>query len=147
MAYFIYVGQTAETITPRYARFLVSLAGAGAQAAEVGLFKTPLGPNHGGQVLTKIEATGTVDSLTGTGQKANTSAFSTEVPDGTHLWAAIRTNMATTQPTLLAVGPDLGCFIVMRTVTAGALTASTTFTGATVGNAAAPCPSLFVTLD
>lgn len=147
VAYFVYVGRMEETVTPQYVRGLVSLGGGGAQTAEVGLFSTPLAPNHGGQTLTKIEATGTVDDLTGTGQKANTSAFSTSVAAGTHLWAAIRTNMAGAEPTLLATGPDLGCFIVMRTTTAGALTASSTFTGVTVGNAAAPCPSLFVTLD
>lgn len=147
VAYFVYVGQMAEDVTPKYVRGVVSTGGGGAQVAEMGLFSTLLGPTAAGQTLTKIEATDTIDDMTTTGQKENTGAFSTLVPAGTHLWAAIRTNMAGAGPTMTSVGPDSNCFMVMRTTTAGALTASSTFTGASVGGTAAPCPALYVTLD
>ena len=146
-AYFVYVGQMAEDVTPQFIRFSVNPAGGGAQTAELGLFSTPLPPCCAGQELTKIEATGSVDDLATTGQKENTGAFSTLVPAGTHLWAGLRTNMAGAEPTVNSVGPDTNCFTVMMTTTAGALTASSTFTGGSVGGTTAPCPALYVTLD
>jgi hypothetical protein len=73
--YFIYLGRTTQDITVKYVEFYVSTAGSGAQTAEVALLSSPSAPNKANQTLTKLAATGTVDSLTSTGVKRNTSAF------------------------------------------------------------------------
>jgi hypothetical protein len=130
-AYFVFVGRT--TIAAVWARARIAIggtAGSGAQTAEIGLFSTPVAPNSANQTLTKLEATGTVDSLiTINSVPANTTAFTGLVLAGTHLWIGLRTAMATTQPTLFAVQRDFGRGHVLTTAAAGALTASATFAG------------------
>lgn len=147
-AYFVYVGQV-PACTPKYVEFQVTTVGTGAQTAEVGLFSTPSAPNKASQSLTKLTADGTVDTLTvGTGMKRNTSAFSTAIADGTHLWAGIRTAMATNEPTLRGIELDFAQGYVLTTAKAGALTGSGPWTGAlTAGSAVTVGPTLRVTLD
>src|SRR2546428_5661404 len=88
-AYYVYLGRLAKGLTVKFVEFHVTTLGAGAQTAEVGLFSTPSAPNKSAQTLTKIVATGTLDSLTaGTGVKRNTASFAQNVDAGTHLWAA-----------------------------------------------------------
>jgi hypothetical protein len=147
-AYFAYVGRVATSITPKFVEFYVTGAGAGAQTAEVALYSTPTSPNKSAQTLTRITSTGTVDSLTTTGVKRNTSAFSTAVSAGTHLWAAMRTAMATTQPTCGGVASDLSQGSILTTTGGGALTGVASASGSLVAAATATtCPYLSVTLD
>lgn len=148
-AYFVYLGQTVVAMTPKYVEFYMSVAGVGTQAAEVGFFSTPLAPNKASQVLTKIIASGTLGDLTGAaGMKRNTSAFTTAIPVGTHLWAGIRTAMATDQPTITGLLCDHAQGHILATSTAGVLTGAGPWTGAIVTAALTEnCPDLRGTLD
>lgn len=148
VAYFVYVGQVVAAVTPKFVEVQVTTIGAGAQTAEVGLFSSPLGPNKAGQSLTKLTATGTVDALTALGVKRNTTAFTTPIAAGTHLWAGMRTAMATTQPTCIALGYDMAGGRILSTAAAGVLTGAGPFAGAIIAASAAQvCPDLRVTLD
>jgi hypothetical protein len=147
-AYFVYVGRVPSTITPAHVIFHVTTAGSGAQTAEVGLFSSPLAPNRGAQSLTKLVSTGTVSDLTGTGAAANTAAFTTAIPAGTHLWAGIRTAMASTQPVLWSLGADMNQGAVLSTAASGVLTGAGPFAGALITPAVTvQAPNLMVTLD
>ena len=106
-AYFVYVGRTTKAVTPKYVEFHVTSAGVGAQTAEVGLYSTSSAPNKATQSLAKLVSTATVDDLTTTGMKRNTSAFATSIPADTHVWAAIRVAMATTQPDIVGLINDM----------------------------------------
>lgn len=128
-AYWVYVGRTTVACTPKWVEFYVRSVGSGAQTAEVVLASTPTEPRGASLTLTKIEGTGTVDSLTSSGTKRNTSAFTTSVPANTHLWAGIRTAMATTQPNMSALGIDMDQGYCLSTATPGALTGSSSWTG------------------
>ena len=130
--YWVYLGRTKKAITPKYVEFHVSTIGAGAQTAEVGLFSTPNPPSKAAQSLTKIESTGTVDALTSVGVKRNTSAFSTSIPAGTHLWAGIRTAMATTQPTIWGLALDMAQGQLLALAAAGVLTGAGPWAGAII---------------
>ena len=128
-AYYVYVGRTARETTALWSELHVTTAGAGAQTAEMGLFSTPLPPSATAQTLTKIVATGTVDSLTTTGMKRNTSSYAQLVPANTHLWAAYRGAMATTQITAAGLAGDSSQGHVLTTTGGGALTALSTASG------------------
>lgn len=147
-AYYVYLGRAAKTFTATFVEFYVTTAGAGAQTAEVGLFSTTNPPNKSGQTLTKIVATGTVDSVTTTGVKRNTASFAQSITAGTHLWAAARFAMATTQPTCAGLAGDFSQGHIHTTTGGGALTGLSTAAGtipaiATTTN----CPDLRVVLD
>lgn len=148
-AYFVYLGRTTQAITPKFVELQVTTAGAGAQTAEVGLFSTPNPPSKAAQSLTKLVSTGTVDALTSTGVKRNTSAFATQIAAGVHLWAAIRTAMATTQPTIgpgLAFDRSQGNLLTLAA--SGVLTGTGPFSGVIPAvSAANTCPDLTVALD
>jgi hypothetical protein len=150
-AYFVYVGRTTQTLTVKHVEFFVNTNGSGTQTAEVGLFSSPNAPNKGNQSLTKLAATGTVDALTTTGVKRNTSSFAYSVAAGTHLWAGIRTAMATTQPALAGLCMDYSQGLVLSTAAAGALTGTGPWTGAIVALGSylntAIAPDLRITLD
>lgn len=147
-AYFVYLGKTTSSITPKHVEFHVSSAGGGSQTAEVGFFSSTSAPNKTSQSLTKIVSTGTVDALNGTGVKRNTNAFSTAVNAGTHLWAGIRTAMNTTQPTIWGIGIDMAQGQVLSTSSAGALTAAGPWTGSTIAaSTSVICPDLRGVLD
>jgi len=150
-AYFVYVGKLAIDLTPKFVEFWVSTAGTGAQTAEVGLFSSPAGPNKAGQTLTKLVSTGTVDSLTTAGIKRNTSAFATSIAAGTHLWAGIRTAMATTQPAVGGLVQDNSQGHALSTGAAGALTGAGPWSGAIIALPSylnsTVAPELRVTLD
>jgi hypothetical protein len=147
-AYWVYLGKIDEAKVAKFVETWVSAVGAGAQTAEVALASTPLGPCKASQVLTKIAATGTVDALTATGMKRNTTTLASSIPAGTHLWAGIRTAMATTQPTVFGRWGDFNEGWMLRTSTSGALTGNGPWTGALVTAAAGwSGPDLRVTLD
>lgn len=128
-AYYLYLGRIARDLTVTFAEFYVTTAGAGAQTAEIGLFSTPTPPSKAGQTLTKIVATGTVDAVTATGVKRNTSSFAQLISAGTHLWAGIRFAMATTQPTCAGRAGDMSQGHVLTTTGGGALTGLSTASG------------------
>jgi len=147
-AYYIYVGRAAQDITPKFVEFHITSAGAGTDTKEVGLFSTPNAPSKSAQTLTKIVATGTVDAGTSTGVKRNTSAFATLVPKGTHLWAALRTALATTQPTTGGLAADMSQGHILTTTGGGALTGLSSASGALVAVATVTvAPELRVTMD
>lgn len=146
-AYFVYVLYTSFAITPKFVRFWVQTAGIGAQTAEIGLFSTPVGPNGAAQSLSKLVASASVTDLTTTGLKSNITNFSTSIPAGTHLWAGLRTSMATTQITCPGHSADLGCGCVLTINSASALTGAGPFSGVMVAsNNTANVPVLRVTM-
>lgn len=132
VAYFHFLGQVARAVTPKYVRAHMVTAGASTQAAEVGLFTTPLPPNAGNQTLTPLAAfTATVDDLTAAGPlvRGNTSAFATALTVGQFLWAGIRVDMASTEPVFLGgVNDALTGGILVKT-SAGAFDGATTYAG------------------
>lgn len=146
-AYWVYLGKTKINLTPKYVEFAVTTGGSGAQTAEVGLFSTPNPPNKTAQTLTKLVATGTVDDLTTTGIKRNTSAFSTQIAAGTHLWAGIRTALASSQPTLRGLQDDWAQGHLLVLAGAGVLTGTTFAGGLGAGGTQILCPALRATLD
>jgi len=147
-AYYVYVGRIAQAITAQFVEFQVTTVAAGAQTAEVGLFSTPAAPSKSAQTLTKIVATGTVDSVTSTGMKRNTTTFSQLIAAGTHLWAAARFAMATTQPTCNGLTGDYSQGHILTTTGGGALTGLTTAAGTIPAiGITAVAPELRVTLD
>lgn len=129
-AYFVYLGHIKEPITiQRVYTAAVGTVGSGTQTAEIGLFSTPDRPNRSGQTLTKIVASGSVDSFTSNGPKRNTSAFAQLITPGTFLWAGIRISLTGTQPRVMYVCGDRLLGYVLTLAGAGALTASSTFSG------------------
>lgn len=147
-AYYIYVGRIVRASTVAFCEFHVTTAGAGAQTAEIGLFSSTNPPNKSGQTLTKIVATGTVDSVTTTGVKRNTTTFARAISAGTHLWAAIRFAMATTQPTCAGLAQDMSQGHIHTTTGGGALTGLSAVSGTipAIGTATV-APDVRVTLD
>jgi hypothetical protein len=148
-AYWAYCGFFAKTVTIARVRWHTITGGTGAQTAEVALASSPLAPNRGDQVLTKLAAEAVVvTDLTGTGLMANDTDLAAVIPAGTHLWAGIRTAMATNEPILLARANDFGQGAILATAAAGALTEAGPWTGADVAQAlTAQGPILTVTLD
>lgn len=149
LAYFIYQGRTTQAATwARVYGFLTTVA-AGTVASEIGLFSTPAAPNGASQTVTKLVATDTLDDLvSASGKKGNASAFATLIPAGTYLWAGIRAQYGTTQPTFTALQGDFASGGVLTTATAGALTGAGPWTGSPFGAVAgATGPALLVTLD
>lgn len=147
-AYYVYVGRIVREVTVAFCEFHVTTAGAGAQTAEIGLFSSTNPPSKSGQTLTKIVATGTVDAVTATGVKRNTTTFAQSIPAGTHLWAAIRFAMATTQPTCAGLAQDMSQGHIHTTTGGGALTGLSTAAGTipAIGTATV-APDVRVTLD
>lgn len=148
VAYFVYLGRTTAAITPKFVELHVSTVGVGSQTAELGLFSSPAAPSKAGQSLTKLVSTATLGALTSLGVVRNTSAFATSVPAGTHLWAGVRTALATTQPTCLGLGYDLAQGLILSTAAAGVLTGTGPFAGAIIAASVSQvAPDLRVTLD
>ena len=152
-AYWTYIGYTLKSFTAKYVEFVVTtVAGAGAQIAEVCLASSVNPPNKANQTLTKLAADGTLDALNATGVKRNTSALNYAVARGIHLWAGIRTAMGGTEPTLMALGGDLNHGIYLSTALAGALTGAGPWTGSVIAQDTASSTTaqgidLKVTLD
>jgi hypothetical protein len=157
-AYFVYMGCMTTAVRIKFVEFYVNSAASGAQTAEVGLFSTANPPNkspQGTNGIVKLIADGTLTSLTTTGLKRNTTAFNSGngyvVPVGTHLWAGIRTAMATSQPALAGLCMDFSQGLVLSTTSAGALTGAGPWTGSLITPGSylntAIAPDLRVTLD
>jgi len=148
-AYFVYLGRTLQSFTPKFVEFFMSTAGAGAQTAEIGFFSTPNAPGKAGQTLTKLATSNALDSLTATlTVKRNTSALAIAIAAGVHLWAGIRVAMATTQPTLRGLQDDWGEAQILALAGAGTFAATATFAGAVLAAATQiTCPALRATMD
>lgn len=133
-ASFCYVGRTSYPTTPAYAAVLMTNAGSGAQTAEIGLFSSTSAPCKTNLTLMKIWAVAITEDMTTGAPKMvrNPTAQTTLIGTGTHLWAGIRTAMAVAQPRFNGLQREYGYGYVLTTATAGALTASSTFTGALV---------------
>lgn len=150
VGYWAYVGQMESAVTVKFAEFIVSTAGVGAQTAEIGLFSSPNPPNKANQTLTKLVATATVDTLATTGVKRNTASFAQVVAANVHLWAGIRISMVTTQPQIIGLANDYAQGQILTAAAPGALTGAGPFTGSIIAadlSAQWRVPDLRVTLD
>jgi hypothetical protein len=149
-SYWVYMGYSGETDLPiDFVRFAVVVAGVGAQAAEIAI-ATSLGvpPSRAALRLVILAASGTLGALTGTGLLSNTSKLGCVIPVGTHWWAGIRTHMATTQPTIDAVGGDCSQGRVLAKTGAAALVVGQDFTADLIAHSlAAQAPALLATSD
>ncbi len=147
-AYFVYCGFSPQAIIPKYVGFLVRNAGSGTQTAEIGIYTSTQPPRKSALTLTKVEATGSMDSLTSTGMKRNSSAFTTEVDAGSHIWAGFRPSMSGNQPRVLPYGWDGGMGYYQIETSASALTAVASNTPALVSESTINMgPVLQVELD
>lgn len=134
LAHFVYLGRVTRPLTIKYVLFRVSSAGVGSQAAEVGIFSSPLAPNRAGQTLTKLWADGTLQDLTsGTGIRGNASASTTEIAADTHIWGGVRIAMGSTQPTVAICGDDWLSGNILSAAAPGALTGIATVAGSLLG--------------
>lgn len=121
-AYFVYLGKTVREISIAKVRMQVTGAGVGAGASEAAVYSSSSAPSRTSPLtLTKL-AYATTDVVTSTGVKAS-GALATTVNPGVHLWAAWRTNLATTQPTVIGVANDFGDGHVMAVAASGSLNA------------------------
>lgn len=152
-AYFVFVGRTVVSLTPKYVELYLSAIAAGTVGAELGLFSSVSPPQKSSLSLTKITSTNTLDSLTsGLGVKRNTNAFSTAIAAGTYLWAGCRFAFGTTQPTVWGHTLDMGEGAILATTSSGAFSLNNSFTGSTIASSttatpSAQAPMLRITLD
>lgn len=129
-AYFCYLGYTNEPVMLAYVAARMTSVGGGAQTAEMGFFRTDSGPDLTAKTYYPIAATGTLDTLTATnGQKKNTVSLAALCPRGIHVWAGMRTAMATTQPTMRNATNDPGLGLFQVTAGASALTGAGPWVG------------------
>lgn len=129
-AYFCYLGYVPTGgLTINYVRFICGQAGAGSvNFNEVGLFSSPSEPSGSGQTLTKIVATGTLNSnlVTGTGVRRNNSAFAQAISAGTHLWAGYLCSTTSTEPQIAGVLGDHELGFILSLASAAQFTSGTT---------------------
>ncbi len=144
-AWWVYVGKLLRSCRLDYVRFTVATGGVGTQTAEVAAAYSIGPPNGGSLTLTKIVADGTVDDLTATGMRQNTSALGQIIGYGAHLWLGIRHAMSVTQPTINRLVQDNSVGYILSTAAAGALTSGTSWTGSLIG-AAQSAPALHAVL-
>lgn len=131
-AYFMYVGLTTRACTPKHVAVRVTGLGIGTQVAGCGFFSTPSPPNKGGQTVTKIVASMSMDSMIASnGVKRNTSAFTTEIAAGTHLWMGFMVDFgAGTLPNFRQSLGDWAQGNFLVTASATAFDSASTWTGA-----------------
>jgi hypothetical protein len=129
-AYFVYLGRLTRTVTVKFVEFCLNSGGSGSQTAEAGLFSSPEAANgDANQTLTRVVADSNLESFSsGTYPcvKRNSYAFGmgngVSVGAGTHIWAAIRIAMQTTQPALAGLCLDFNEGLVRSAAGAGILT-------------------------
>jgi hypothetical protein len=133
-AYWQYIGLTSAAFTPQHVQFrYTGFDSSPPTSPTVALASTPSAPNRAGQTLTVLEAKA-LPSLGSSTIYQNTTAFSTSVPAGTHLWIGFR--WATAGDSFsgavpnIQTGLDLGQGALLVTSGSGALTTSSTYTGA-----------------
>ncbi len=131
-AYWVYVGRAARPCTATNVKFWVSTAAAGAQVAEVAV-ATGSAPNAAAQTLTVVAVASALADLTvAYASKQNTTSFGYAVNASDHLWVGLRTNMATTQPTVFGHTFDCSNGEILSTASAGILAVGTAYTGALI---------------
>ena len=135
-AYFLYLGKCVYADVIQYVQAVATVAGGNATPGELGIFSSASGPAGSATSLSisKVEATGTISSLAGTGIIVNTSAFTTALVAGTHYWLGIRTAITAgsgAEPTFQSCAYHLGTGCLLTTATAGALTGAGPWTGIT----------------
>jgi hypothetical protein len=102
--YFSYLGMPPMTIKPRFARIYAAVAGAGTQAAEIGLFSSDKPPAYlETRTLKHLEHRDALDDMTSTGVKRNITPFDITVPAGTYLWAAVHIDLSLGNPNVRGV--------------------------------------------
>lgn len=145
VAYWVYVGRTAKTITAAKVLFHVTAgAAAGAQVAEVAIATSDAAPNRAAQTLTVVAVNATLDDLTGTGPKGNTTAMTTSIAPNTHLWVGFRENMAGGRPDIYGHTFDCSNGEILSTAAAGVLAVGS-YTGALItASVAWQAPALFL---
>ncbi len=151
-AYFVYVGKSAAPVQLNYVEFAVTTSAVGTQAAEIGIFSSPLAPNKAAQTLTCLAvATSLTDLTAAAGVNRNSTALAYTVPDsGIHLWAGFRVNMTTgpTQPQIWGLTGDFAEGAILSMSTAGVLAVGTTYAGAIITHAVTwQAPDLRITID
>lgn len=144
-AYFVYMGKTTRRISPQKVLFHVSTAGAGTQdIGTVGVFSSPTAPNRAAQTLTCL-MTGTIGDLTGTGVLGNSTAFSTNVSAGIHMWAGYVVDMQTTEPTVVGLTQDHSNGEILSLASQTAFVAGSTYAGGLITAAITwQCPNLLL---
>lgn len=151
VAYWIYIGRTLASITPKYVEGYLNVLGATLTLAEAGIFSTPLPPCKAAQTLTKIAAVAVWDSLTvGLGVKRS-AVMGTAVPPGTNLWIGAKFAF-TTLPSFGGLIYDNLQGGVLITSAAAAFSTAGPWTGAlpaavVAAAATTNCPNLQLTLD
>ncbi|HVM31635.1 MAG TPA: hypothetical protein VMU88_00735 [bacterium] len=146
-AYFVYLGQTATAITPKFIEGFTPSAGT-TSVREVGLFSSPAPPNKTAQTLTKLVAT-TVSAFTSGTVFRNTTAMSTSIPAGTYLWAGLRV-VSTTNPTYAGLADDFTEGYIETQTSSTAFSIGSTYAGTIPTQTtflSAQAPDLRVTLD
>ena len=131
-----YVGEVSNPngLAIQHVSYSIGVGGTGSQAAEVGVFSTPLAPNGTGQILTKIDAKAVTAALTASGVKTNATAMTGVAALGTHIWTCERIHMGTTQPVFGngSVIQDMNMGQILHIANPGALTGVTIMGGALV---------------
>lgn len=148
-AYWQYLGYFSEIPEGKrlVVRAWVITSGTGASVAEMAVASSDAAPDRGNQTLTKIAAAAVSDDLAAVTGTIEVGLTDTEGASG-HLWAGIRTAMATNEPVLLAVANDMGQGEILVTATSGALTGAGPWTGALITSAlTAMAPLLYATIE
>lgn len=142
-AYFVYIGEVESVFTPKYVRFFQSTAGT-LSVNEVGIFTTTAAPNASSQTLTKV--TSGVFAA-GTGMIKNTSAFSTALTVGAHIWIGFNSTWSV-QPVLNGLADDYGTGSYLTVASPTAFASGTSYSGVATTTMAAltgVCPDLVLT--
>ena len=116
----------------RFVRFAVSTIAAGTQTAEVAVAYSLTAPAGSALTLTGVWSNGTLDALTATGVKGNTSANAVPLPVDAWVFVGCRFAMGTTQPTLHILQRDWGLGWACSDAGKPALTSTTTYTATPV---------------
>ena len=116
----------------RFVRFAVSTIAAGTQTAEVAVAYSLTAPAGSALTLIGVWSNGTLDALTSTGVKGNTSANAVPLPVSAWVFVGCRFAMGTTQPTLHILQRDWGLGWACSDAGKPALTSTTTYTATPV---------------
>lgn len=145
--YMVYIGRQATPFTSAKVDFAVTTVAVGTQAAEVGIFTSPLPPQRAAQTLTCVAANASLADLTaGTGVFSTTLAYSPGGHEsGQHLWVGCRFAFTSTptQPQLYGLTGDFGEGAILSLTSSGVIAVGTTYAGALIAHSVAwQCPDL-----
>lgn len=131
-AYFVFIGRASAVEIIKYIGVPQTSNGTTDFTGEVGAFTTPLPPiRAAGQTLTKVWASALPDMTSGSGAlRVNTTANAISHPVDAPTWIAWRATSSGTMPSVAQLIRTFASGDLLVTDTAGALTASSSFTGA-----------------